>query len=263
MIFRSNAEFWLNHAAKVRFPELRVVGSNPIARFTDGPAVAGFCEVRRGRDAATVDPPEKLRVEFSVLTDCGEPTKVQSGRMPTARLKAVFRSKRGPISIHPGEWPEHAGKPRVLIENPDRADLWAHAELLRGAGYDVAICGGPVAEIAPARWYRRLVSAAPGPTERQQRVLCPLVTAGRCSLVEGADVVVSTIHMTDSREVLAALTARTSPVLVVEGTSAGLERERAAIGDSVEIQLPVLPQQLVLAVERARYPHLSTASAPE
>ena len=181
--------------------------------------------------------------------------------MRVARLKAVFRPNRGPLSIHPEEWPEHGGKPRVLIENPDRADLWAHADLLRRAGYDVAICGGPVAEIASARWYRRLVSAT---TERRQRVLCPLVTTGRCSLVEGADVVVSTTQMTDSREILAALSARTSPVLVVEGTSAGLERERAAIGDSVEIQLPVLPQQLVLAVERARYPNLSsTESAPE
>jgi len=150
-----------------------------------------------------------------------------------------------------------------LIENPDRADLWAHADLLRRAGYDVAICGGPVAEIAPARWYRRLVSATAEPTERQKRVLCPLVTAGRCSLVEGADVVVSTTQMTAGREILAALSARTSPVLVVEGTSAGLERERVAIGDSVELQLPVLPQQLVLAVERARYPSLSTASATE
>lgn len=181
--------------------------------------------------------------------------------MRVPRLKAILRAKRTPPSIHPGEWPEHGGKPRVLIENPDRADLWAHADLLRGAGYDVAICGGPVAEIAPPRWYRRLISVPAEPAERRQRVLCPLVTAGRCSLVDGADVVVSTTELTDGREILAALSARTSPVLVVEGTSAGLERDRAAIGDSVEIQLPVLPQQLLLAVERARYPHLTADTA--
>ena len=164
--------------------------------------------------------------------------------------------------IHPEEWPEHGGKPRVLIENPDRADLWAHADLLRDAGYDVAICGGPVAEIAPPRWYRRLFSASE-PVDRRQRVVCPLVTAGHCSLVDGADVVVSTTQLTDGREILAALSARTTPVLVVEGTSAGLDRERAAIGDSVEITLPVLPQQLVRAVEQARFPHLSTDAPPD
>ena len=185
--------------------------------------------------------------------------------MRAARLKAVFRSKRGPLSIHPGEWPEHAGKPRVLIENPDRADLWAHADLLRRAGYDVAICGGPVAEIAPARWHRRLISpsSAPDPAERRPRVLCPLVTEGHCPLVEGADVVVSTTQLTDGGEILAALSARTDLALVVEGTSADLDREAAAIGDSVAITLPVLPQQLVRAVEQARYPSLSAESAPD
>ena len=208
-----------------------------------------------------VDRPEKLRIGFSVLPDCGAPAAVHSGRMRAVRLKAVFRSKRDTASIHPGEWPDHGGKPRVLIENPDRADLWAHADLLRGAGYDVAICGGPVAEIQPAPWYRRLVSATAEESERRRRVVCPLITAGRCSLVEGADVVVSTTRLTDGREILAALGARTSPVLVVEGTSADLERERTALGDPIEIPLPVLPQQLVAAVEQARYPNLSTGPA--
>ena len=177
--------------------------------------------------------------------------------MRVAGLKAIIRRTRVTASIHPGEWPEHGGKPRVLIENPDRADLWAHADLLRGAGYDVAICGGPVAELRPAPWYRRLLSASAEESERRRRVVCPLVAAGRCSLVEGADVVVSTTRMTDGREIRAALGARTSPVLVVEGTSADLERERTAIGDAIEIHLPVLPQQLVAAVEQARYPNLS------
>jgi hypothetical protein len=182
-----------------------------------------------------------------------------------AQVRALFGSKKDPLSIHPEEWPEHDGKPRVLIENPDRADLWAHADLLREAGYDVAICGGPVAEVAPAPWYRRLFPAtsAAEPTERRQRVLCPLVTGGHCPLVEGADVVVSTTQLTDGREILAALSARTDLTLVVEGTSAELERERAAIGDSIEITLPVLPQQLVQAVEQARYPSLSSESAPD
>ena len=182
-----------------------------------------------------------------------------------AKVRAFFGSNSGPLSIHPKEWPEHLGKPRVLIENPDRADLWAHADLLREAGYDVAICGGPVAEIAPAPWYRRLFSptAAPDPAELRPRVLCPLVTGGHCPLVEGADVVVSTTRLTDGGEILTALSARTDLALVVEGTSADLDREAAAIGDSVAITLPVLPQQLVRAVEQARYPSLSAESAPD
>jgi hypothetical protein len=171
-----------------------------------------------------------------------------------ARVKALFARKREPRSIHPDDWPEHSGKPRVLIENPDRADLWAHAELLREAGYDVAMCGGPTAETEHVPWHRRPFSADSRPTER---VLCPLVTGGGCPLVEGADVVVSTTQLTDGREILATLSARSSPALVVEGTSSQLEREGDVIGDSVEVTLPILPQQLVRAVERARYPTLS------
>jgi hypothetical protein len=169
-----------------------------------------------------------------------------------AQVKALFGRKSPPRSIHPEEWPEQSGKPRVLIENPDRADLWAHADLLRKAGYDVATCGGPTAETEHVPWFRRLYRADPQPTERQERTLCPLVAEGRCPLVEGADVVVSTTQLTDSREILATLSARSSPALVVEGTSFDLERDSDAIGDSVELTLPILPQQLVEAVERAR-----------
>jgi hypothetical protein len=142
----------------------------------------------------------------------------------------------------------------VLIENPDGADLWAHAEVLREAGYDVAMCVGPTAETEHVPWFRRrhLYWADPQPTERQKRTLCPLVSEGHCPLVEGADVVVSTTRLTDSREILGTLSARSSPALVVEGTSSDLELDSDVIGDSVEIKLPVFPQQLVEAVERAR-----------
>jgi hypothetical protein len=169
-------------------------------------------------------------------------------------MRSLFGHKGSPSLIHPEEWPEPSGKARVLIENPDRADLWAHADLLREAGYDVATCGGPTAETEHVSWFRRrrLYVADSQPVERQDRILCPLVAEGHCPLVEGADVVVSTTALTDSGEILATLSARTSPALVVEGTSSHLERDRDAIGDSVEIELPVLPRQLVEAVERAR-----------
>ncbi len=139
-------------------------------------------------------------------------------------------SPSSPPLIHPEEWPARSGKARVLIENPDRADLWAHADLLRKAGYDVAMCGGPTDE------------------EAQERTVCPLVANGHCPLVEGADVVVSTTSLTDGREIHAKLRAGAAPALVVEGTASELGRE----GNAVEIALPVMPAQLVDAVERAR-----------
>jgi hypothetical protein len=169
-----------------------------------------------------------------------------------AQVRSRFGRKRSPRSIHPGEWPEQTGKPRVLIENPDRGDLWAHADLLRQAGYDVAMCGGPTAETEHVRWFRRLYRADPQPMEHQEHMLCPLVAEGHCPLVEGADVVVSTTALIDSHEILATLSARSSPAVVIEGTSSHLERVSDVIGDSVEITLPVLPRQLLEAVERAR-----------
>jgi hypothetical protein len=124
----------------------------------------------------------------------------------------------------------------VLIENPDRADLWTHAAVLRGAGYDVAMCSGPTAA-----------------SEQQEHTLCPLLTEKQCPLVEGADVVLSTTQLADGREILAAFSARSSPALVVEGTSSELKREGDAIAGAVELTLPLLPQQIVEAVERARH----------
>lgn len=157
----------------------------------------------------------------------------------------MFGRKSSPQVIHPEEWPAATGKPRVLIENPDRADLWAHAEVLREAGYDVAVCGGPTPAPEPVTWFRRIFTAGPEP---QERTLCPLVAHGHCPLVEGADVVVSTTSLTDGDEIHAKLRAKSAPALVVEGTTAELGGET----DTVEITLPVFPAQLVDAVERAR-----------
>lgn len=72
-----------------------------------------------------------------------------------AQARSLFGRKKPPLAIHPGQWPEQTGKPRVLIENPDGADLWAHAEVLRKAGYDVATCVGPTAETKQVPWFRR------------------------------------------------------------------------------------------------------------
>ena len=100
-------------------------------------------------------------------------------------MRSLFGRKKLPRSIHPGEWPEQTGKPRVLIENPDGADLWAHAEVLREAGYDVATCAGPTAETKRVPWFRRghLYWADPQPMDRQERTLCPLVAFATSSSV--------------------------------------------------------------------------------
>ena len=106
---------------------------------------------------------------------------------------AMLGRKSSPSLLHLEEWPARSGKARVLIENPDRADLWAHAELLRKAGYDVAMCGGPADEAG------------------QERTVCPLVAQGHCPLVDGADVVVSTTALTDGPEIHAQLRAGSAP----------------------------------------------------
>ena len=162
--------------------------------------------------------------------------------------------RTGPRVLHPGAWPESTGKPRVLIENRNRADLWAHAEILRGAGYDVALCHGPSKPVERRPWYRRRPSYFGNPEQLQpdeERTLCPLVVAGRCSLVEGADVVVSTTELDESREVLAALSSRGTPALVVEGPRSHLERDREVIGAATAIEFPVTEKRLLSAVEDA------------
>jgi hypothetical protein len=160
-----------------------------------------------------------------------------SGGLSQSKLVGMrpFTSKKAPPLLHPEEWPGGTDKPRVLIENPDRAELWAHAEVLRKAGYEVALCSGPAAS-----------------EEHGGRTQCPLVSEGHCPLVDGADVVVSTTSLTDGREILATLTARGTPALAVEGTASELARDGDVLGDAVRLTLPVLPSQIVDAVEQAR-----------
>jgi DNA-binding NtrC family response regulator len=77
-------------------------------------------------------------------------------------------------------------RPRVLVEEPDVAGAYAYWRLLDNNGYEVSWCRGPK-------------GLGPRP--------CPLVTCGRCELVERADVVVSSLglHRESSRKVVAAL----------------------------------------------------------
>jgi hypothetical protein len=85
----------------------------------------------------------------------------------------------------------------------------------------------------------------------QAQTRCPLVAHGHCPLVEDADVVVSTTSLADSREILATISSRGTPPLVVEGTRGALERDRDVIKDAVVIEEPVTETELLTAVEKA------------
>ncbi len=139
-----------------------------------------------------------------------------------------------PSSIDPGDWPEPSGRPRILVESPDRADLWAHAETLREAGFDVAVCAGPVDPTEP---------------EGKTATTCPLLSNGRCSLAEGADVLVTSADLLDAEELVGAH-ARSGSVVVVESTqaaAAGFEAARV-------VTMPVTERRLLEAVTAALSP---------
>jgi len=157
-----------------------------------------------------------------------------------------------PRLLHPDDWPQRTGKARVLIENPDRADLWAHAEILREAGYDVAQCHGPTKPHEHVPWFRRRPFEEFEPSETGEApTSCPLLVEGRCALVDGADVVVTTTALGDGREIIAALSSKGSPPLVVEGPEATLERDRDVTGAATPVVFPVTEKRLLTAVEDA------------
>jgi hypothetical protein len=97
----------------------------------------------------------------------------------------------------PPDWPVSTGRPRVLVEAADGAVRVAVKRILDAAGYEVAGCGGPEAFRGGA---------------------CPLVEEGRCSLAEGADVILNSLGlgMAESCAVLAAVRERVpdTPVVV-------------------------------------------------
>lgn len=110
-----------------------------------------------------------------------------------------------PKRIDPSPWP-WPDRPRVLLENPDREAALAAVDVLRHAGYAVAVC--------------------PGPDETAE---CPVSCDEGCALVEGADVVVTTLGSDHEpgREVPAALRRRyPGRRLVVESRPGDLTGER-------------------------------------
>ena len=114
--------------------------------------------------------------------------------------------KREPHMIEAGEWEARSGRPRALVENPDAAQLWAYAEILREAGYEVATCAGE----------------HPDGADR-----CPFIETGHCSLVEGADVVVSTCSVGRGDRLLAVLGLTGSTPVVFEAPKPDFRALRA------------------------------------
>lgn len=133
--------------------------------------------------------------------------------------------------IEVGDWEVRRGRPRALVENPDGAELWAYAETLREAGYDVATCTGE----------------HPDGSDR-----CPLLETGHCALVEGADVVVSTCSIQRGDRLLAVLGSQGSTPVVFEAPAPDFERYAHLAENATLVATPVTAQALVHAVARVR-----------
>lgn len=122
-------------------------------------------------------------------------------------------------------------RPHVLIENADPVAAATQAEALELAGFRATHCHGP--DHDPRK--------------------CPVLSGGRCSLVEDADVVIHDLDLHDptDRDVLRQL-QRTHPTLpiVVEATT---EAARLAAGDldRCTVVVPYSTEHLVRAVTDA------------
>jgi hypothetical protein len=150
---------------------------------------------------------------------------IRSGGGDTGFMTVIRRFRL----IDPGKWPPHkASKPRVLLELPDRAVLWDSAQTLRDAGYEVRICGGPDADHS-----------------------CPLVEFGSCTLVEDADVIVSSTRLWSSKQILDVYSRGIKPRLVVEAGSDELEELAERLPDAIFLPRPFSQHSLRSAVSRA------------
>lgn len=136
------------------------------------------------------------------------------------------------LSPRPWPWPE---RPRVLLEHPDRERGLAAATALRQAGYAVGVCQGPLESgRPPAR--------------------CPLVGPAGCMLVDGADVVVSSlgVERNETCEVIEALRIKYPRTpLIVELPPEAAGRRRDLLGSCDLLEGPAEPEAVVVAVQRA------------
>jgi hypothetical protein len=112
-------------------------------------------------------------------------------------------------------WSEPNGKVHVVVEHPDLDGLDLRAEILREAGYEVAMCSGPQAG------------------SRRNRTTCPLVAGGGCTLVEHADVVVTTCLLRDADQIIDGLRMAGAPVVVETSPTTTPNELLAAVADTL------------------------------
>jgi len=143
----------------------------------------------------------------------------------------MFRRRKQQHTIETGDWPARAGRKRALVESPDNAQLWAYADVLREAGYEVATCTGE----------------HPDGEGR-----CPLIETGHCGLVEGADIVVSTCSMHRGDTLLAVLGSKGSTPIVFEAPQPDFERYAHLAENATLVATPVTEQTLLDAVAQAQ-----------
>lgn len=140
-------------------------------------------------------------------------------------------------TVEPGpRWPrfDDEDRTRVLIEHPDPAGQRVLAEAFRARGYQALTCGGPQAAG---------VSVAD----------CPMLTDGYCPAVDGADVVVSSLHIgrgLDARIVEGIVADPTGPPVLLEAS--GWQLQQADLQGPVEAtSFPFLsPASVVDQVDR-------------
>jgi DNA-binding response OmpR family regulator len=137
--------------------------------------------------------------------------------------------------LRPGPWAFE--RPRVLIEHAEERVALRHADTLRRAGFSVGVCRGPSGE-----------------GQRPER--CVLTTGEPCAFVDGADVVVSALGVEEreKRAVLEALRRfHPSKPLVVEVSAGEIDRYGDLINGVHLVISPVVPEELVAAVNDARH----------
>jgi hypothetical protein len=131
------------------------------------------------------------------------------------------------------KWPEVRDRPRVLLENADLGIGEAAERVLRRHGYDVVSCGGP---------------------DHLRHHACPLLTDGRCTAVDGADVIVHSLNPDHARNaaVLRQLRSTYGEVpTVVEVPGPAVDRHRALLDGCVTLRFPATEATLLDAVHEA------------
>lgn len=136
--------------------------------------------------------------------------------------------------MEPGTWHGQGG-PKVLLEHPGGDELIGAVFALRDAGYDVAVCGGPVQ-----------------PGLKPER--CPLLDPEGCPLVEGADVVVTSFDLNrpETRDIVFELRSlRPRKPLVIETSPENAELYPELLTGADLITSPTEPSEVLAAVEKA------------